>query len=65
MYADKAYNDYEVEDLLLEAENIKLSAMRKTIQNDLSSKAAKPSIPVNLCNFLSTDWVLLNYSKDN
>jgi hypothetical protein len=29
VYADKAYNDYEVEDLLLEAENIKLSAMRK------------------------------------
>jgi len=29
VYADKAYNDYEVEDLLMEAENIKLSAMRK------------------------------------
>jgi len=29
VYADKAYNDYEVEDLLLAAENIKLSAMRK------------------------------------
>lgn len=29
VYADKAYNDYEVEDLLLEAENITLSAMRK------------------------------------
>jgi len=30
VYADKAYNDYEIEDLLLEAENIKLSAMRKS-----------------------------------
>ena len=30
VYADRAYNDYEVEDLLLEAENIKLSAMRKS-----------------------------------
>ena len=30
VYADKAYNDYEVEDLLLEAEKIKLSAMRKS-----------------------------------
>jgi len=29
VYADKAYNDYEIEDLLLEAENIKLSAIRK------------------------------------
>jgi hypothetical protein len=29
VYADKAYNDYEVEDLLLEAEKIKLSAMGK------------------------------------
>jgi hypothetical protein len=29
VYADKAYTDYEVEDLLLEAENIQLSAMRK------------------------------------
>ncbi|MFM7888423.1 MAG: hypothetical protein ACKPCM_17410, partial [Pseudanabaena sp.] len=27
---NKAYNDYEVEDLLLEAENIQLSAMRKS-----------------------------------
>ncbi|MFM8006776.1 MAG: IS982 family transposase, partial [Dolichospermum sp.] len=30
VYADKAYNDYEIEDLLLEAENIHLSAMRKS-----------------------------------
>ena len=30
VYADKAYNDYEIEDLLLEAENINLSAMRKS-----------------------------------
>lgn len=30
VYADRAYNDYEVEDLLLEAENIHLSAMRKS-----------------------------------
>ncbi len=30
VYADKAYNDYEIEDLLLEAENIMLSAMRKS-----------------------------------
>jgi len=30
VYADKAYTDYEVEDLLLEAEKIKLSSMRKT-----------------------------------
>lgn len=29
VYADKAYTDYDVEDLLLEAENIQLSAMRK------------------------------------
>ncbi len=29
VYADKAYTDYEVEDLLLEAEKIQLSAMRK------------------------------------
>ena len=29
VYADKAYNDYETEDLLLEAEHIQLSAMRK------------------------------------
>lgn len=30
VYADRAYNDYEVEDLLLEVENIQLSAMRKS-----------------------------------
>ena len=30
VYADRAYNDYEVEDFLLEAENIHLSAMRKS-----------------------------------
>jgi len=30
VYADKAYNDYAVEDLLLEVENIQLSAMRKS-----------------------------------
>jgi hypothetical protein len=29
VYADKAYTDYEVEDLLLDAEKIQLSAMRK------------------------------------
>ena len=29
VYADKADNDYETEDLLLEAEHIQLSAMRK------------------------------------
>jgi hypothetical protein len=29
VYADKAYNDYETEDLLLEAEHIQLSAMPK------------------------------------
>ncbi len=29
VYADKAYNDYEIEDWLLEAKNIKLLAMRK------------------------------------
>jgi Transposase DDE domain len=30
VYADKAYTDYEVEDLLLDAEKIHLSAMRKS-----------------------------------
>lgn len=30
VYADKAYTDYEVEDLLLEADSIYLSAMRKS-----------------------------------
>jgi len=29
IYVDKAYNDYEIEDILLEAGGIKLSAMRK------------------------------------
>ncbi|WP_181016138.1 hypothetical protein [Pseudanabaena sp. BC1403] len=38
VYADKAYNDYKIEDLLFESENIKLSAMRKS-----NSKRPVPS----------------------
>lgn len=38
VYADRAYNDYDLEDLLLEAENIQLSAMRKS-----NSKRPVPS----------------------